>query len=61
MIYSVVVESIVGGGAVAVLVAGVAVVRQVYRLTGLVENGLTDKVDHIEERVDALYDHLIDT
>ena len=54
------VETIMGGGAVAVLVAGIALTRQVYRLTGIVENGLTDKLDHIEDRVDKIYDHLID-
>ncbi len=54
------VETIMGGGAVAFLVAGIALTRQVYILTGKIENGLTDKLNHIETRVDKIYDHLID-
>ena len=53
------VETLAAGGSVAVLVAWIALARQVYILTGKIENGLTDKVDHIEERVDSIYDHLL--
>ena len=52
-------ESIVGGGGLLILTGLAALTREVYLLKGRVENGLTDKVDHIEERVDAIHDHLL--
>ena len=61
MVLAVIAESIAAGAAAVILSAGVVLTRQVYRLSGVVENGLTDKLDHIEERVDKIYDHLIDT
>ncbi len=54
-----VIESLVGGGSLLILSGLAALTREVYLLKGKVENGLTDKVDHIEERVDDIYDHLI--
>ena len=52
-------EAIIVGGVLAVVAGAGTLTVTVYRLKGVVENGLTDKVDHIEERVDAIYDHLI--
>ena len=62
-------ESILAGGTVAILVTGVAIIRQVSRLSGVVENGLTDAVKDVKAeqmrareeqdrqgaRIDALY------
>ncbi len=55
-----VLEGVVIGLVVAFLAGAAALTRSVYRLTAVVENGLADKLNHIEERVDALYDHLIE-
>ncbi len=60
MIIAVVLESVVAGSAAVILGSVVVITREVYRLKGLVENGLSDKVDHIEQRVDAIYNHLIE-
>ena len=60
VIIAVVLESLVAGSAAVVLGSMVVLTREVYRLKGLVENGLTNKVDHIEQRVDAIYEHLIE-
>ena len=54
-----VMEAIVIGGILALLAGAGTLTVTVYRLKGVVENGLTDKVDHIEERVDQIYDHLL--
>ncbi len=54
-----IIEGIVVGGILALLAGAGTLTITVYRLKGVVENGLTDKVDHIEERVDQIYDHLI--
>ena len=59
MTVAVVLESVVAGSAAVVLGSMVVITREVYRLKGLVENGLSDKVDHIERQVDAIYNHLI--
>ncbi len=60
MTLAVVLESVVAGSAAVVLGSVVVITREVYRLKGLVENGLSDKMTHIEQRVDAIYDHLIE-
>ncbi len=69
-----IIEGIIIGGVVALLGGGMALMRTVYRLTGIVENGLTDDVKEIKTeqvrareeqsrqgaRIDSLYKHLIE-
>ncbi len=55
-----IIEGVVIGLVVAFLAGAAALTRSVYRLTAVVENGLVAKLNHIEERVDKIYDYLID-
>jgi hypothetical protein len=52
-------EGVIIAGLGALVVAGLALARTVSRLAGVVENGLTDRVERIENQVDRIYDHLL--
>ncbi len=61
-----IIETILGGVAVALLVTLIALIRQVARLSGLVENGLSDTLERVMEeqarlgaRIDDIYKTLV--
>jgi hypothetical protein len=53
-------QGVIVGVTLLMVGAGIAVLRTVARLSALVENGMTHQLARIEERVDALYDRLVD-
>ncbi len=61
-----IIETILGGVAVALLVTLIALIRQVARLSGLVENGLSHTLERVMEeqarlgaRIDDIYKTLV--
>ncbi len=50
----IVIEGIIIGGVVALIGGGIAVMRTVYRMSGIVENGLTDDLSDLTIDVKAL-------
>jgi hypothetical protein len=53
------IEALIVGLVVFTLGVGIALIRKVYRLSGIVENGLVDAVKRIDRRIDKLYHHFL--
>ncbi len=49
-----IIEGIIIGGVVALLGGGIALMRTVYRMSGIIENGLTDDLSDLTIDVKAL-------